>query len=750
MLRRCISWAAVVGLAAMMSAVLAPTAASAAASAGSPQPLDAGGRSVRRHSVVKQGHSPAEGKGDGHYCNGCTPPLIYSGGPVMDTSGPNGVTITPIYWIPDGSATPFPDDYQTIINGYVTDVAAASGSTDNVYSINAEYFQTTGGAQHAIAYQIKAGTPIVDTAPFPADGCTPGKEYTGCITDAQLRTELSRITKANGLTTDLANFYPLFFPPGIETQDVDGSNSDSSYCGYHRAFGSGSDEIVYGDEPFEKSGCDAGQAPNGDVVADGAVGTLSHEVNEALTDPTDTAAWNDSTGHEIGDICANDYGTAIGSVDPANPSTTEYNQVINGNKYYTQTEFSNQAFASFGFGKGCVQNEAAATASGSGAPDASTSVGSVFTFAYPNTVPADGKSTSAISTSVSDLASNVITADTVNFSVYAVTGTGECGTLSADHAVTGDDGFANVSYVASSSDVVCAVVATDTQGGQASTGTVYQGATQQTAPTASDTFPTSLQPGADAKTFTTTFTNATASPLVNVQIDFSLFPADKVTTDVTAQQVHLSASTTGASGPFAPVALTGSTVKEGAIQGRVGALGGTKLAAGETVTITYEMSLDSAVPSTVSGPLMSIEVYLDQVNPASGAGTNIADTGATDISVTGSSTDSANSGAGGETTSESESTAASTVHPTADTAATTNAATADTAATTNGATGDTATAGTGTGTSSTDATTTDPTTVAKSDSSSGSGALVVIIILAVVVVFGGGGVLVLRRRKRTV
>jgi hypothetical protein len=340
---------------------------------------------------------------------------------------------------------------------------------------------------------------------------------------------------------------------------------------------------------------------------------------------------------------------------------------------------------------------------------------------------------------VSDLASNVITGDTVNFSVYAVTGTGECGTLSADHAVTGDDGFANVSYVASSSDVTCAVVATDTQGGQASTGTVYQGSMQQSAPTASDTFPTSFQPGADAKTFTTSFTNSTATPLVNVQIDFSLFPADKVTTDVTAAQVHLSASTAGASGPFTPVSLTGSTVKEGAIQGRVGAQGGTKLAAGDTVTITFQMSLDTAVPSDVSGPLMSIEVYLDQVNPASGAGTNIADTGATNISVTHVSTDSANSIAGGDTTAVSDTAADSTVQPLSDTTADSTAGAPTDAAATDAA----ATAGAATNSTSPDASTT-----AESGSSSGSGAVVVIIIVVVIVVLGAGGVLMLRRRRR--
>ncbi len=575
-------------------------------------------------------HAPAGlESGDDHYCDGCTPPLVYSGGPVMDTSGPAGLTITPIYWAPD-DATPFPDGYQDIINGYLADVAAASGATDNVYSINTEYYETVDGADKHISYAISAGEPVIDTQPFPADGCAPDSGFTSCITDDQLRKELTAITGKLGLTTDISNFYPVFLPPGVETADNDGSNSASSFCGYHNAYGEGANMIVYGNEPYEEEGCDGGQAPNGDLAADGAVGTLSHEINEALTDPTDAAAWVDSTGHEIGDICANDYGTALGSTDESNPESTQYNQVINGGFYYTQTEFSNAAFAAFGIGNGCVQSSHATTAQETNDP---TAVASVFTFAFPNALEADGSTTSEISTSVSDADQNVIAGDTVNFSVYAVEGNGQCGTLSAELATTGADGYATVTYTASTDDIICAVVATDAQGGQSSIGTVYQGAAQDVAPTAHDTFPTSLAAGAEPTMFTTVFTNPGTKSIVNAQIDFSIFPGENATSNVTAEQVALSFSTDGPDGPFTTVVLSGSTVQDGGIEGTLGDQGGTTLEAGSTLTVTYLLSLDASVSTEAAGPLLSFEAYLDQINPGSGAGTNLADTGSTDIEV---------------------------------------------------------------------------------------------------------------------
>src|SRR5580765_5094264 len=54
------------------------------------------------------------------------PPLLWNGGPVMgtDTTGP--ITVTPIYWEPNGYFNA--GDYRLNINQYISDVAAASGS----------------------------------------------------------------------------------------------------------------------------------------------------------------------------------------------------------------------------------------------------------------------------------------------------------------------------------------------------------------------------------------------------------------------------------------------------------------------------------------------------------------------------------------------------------------------------------------------------------------------------------------------
>src|SRR3954471_11174792 len=120
---------------AMFATVTSPASASAA-------PAPAHARYV--HDAKR---TPEGDHGDDHYCDGCTPPLTYSGGPVLDTSGDSGLTITPVYWTPS-DATPFADTYETIINQYIADVAADSGGTDNVYSVMAEYSATdASGAQ---------------------------------------------------------------------------------------------------------------------------------------------------------------------------------------------------------------------------------------------------------------------------------------------------------------------------------------------------------------------------------------------------------------------------------------------------------------------------------------------------------------------------------------------------------------------------------------------------------------------------
>ncbi|MCU1364849.1 MAG: hypothetical protein JWN39_488, partial [Ilumatobacteraceae bacterium] len=409
--------------------------------------------------------------------------------------------------------------------------------------------------------------------------------------------------------------------------------------------------------------------------------------------------------------------------------TTQYNQLINGHFYYTQTEFSNLAFKNYGIGNGCVQSED--QAGGAPAAEASTAVGQLFSYAQPNAIAADGTSTSDISTSVSDHDNNIIEGDSVTFSIYAISGTGDCGTLSKDAEKTGADGYANITYTASKDDVVCAVVATDSQGGQSSTATLYQGATQAKAPSAADTFPTGVEAGADPSVFTTTFTNGSDDPIVEAQVDFSIFPAEGATTNVTADQVQLewsTDSTDGTDGTFTPVKLTGSTVEDGGIEGTVGDPGGATVAANSSLTITYRFSIDGSIAPDGDGPLLSFEAYLDQINPASGAGTNLADTNFTDVVVTPSGV------------APADTVSADTTVDTAAPDATVGTDTVDTAAS------ETSAAPTEVTTGAVDDTTATTVAPSKTDDSSNTGVIIGVIV-GVVVVVGVIVFLVSRKKK---
>jgi hypothetical protein len=584
-------------------------------------------------------------------CSTCQPPLAYGDGPVLTMSTGGGLTVTPIYWAPKGDG--FPANYEKIINGYIANVAAASGSTSNVLSIATEYYQDIDGTKSQISYRIRAGTPIVDTDVYPSNGCTPASGYSACLTDDQLRTELSRITSSKGLATDLAHFYPVFYPPGVETKDRDGTTSAGDFCGYHRAFGSGSNQTVYSDEPYNaSSGCNQGQAPNGSVAADGAIDTFSHELNEAITDPLDNA-WFDGKGNETGDMCGV-YGAPLGSTNPSDPSHSEYNQVINGGKYYTQSEFSNRAFQKLGYGKGCALSEAQVQSLAGGASSTSSSGSggnggasassqskarssgpaliTVVNDATPTTLPADGTSTAEVSLGVENAAGLSIADDPVHFSVGVRSGTGQCGTLSTSDKSTNSDGNADITYTASRSSVSCWVLATEAYHGQAAQAVIYQGTTQNQSPTFVASYPTTLHAGGSG-TFTIRATNPTSTPLLSTRPHFVVFPGDGATQNVNASQVRLSYSTTGPNGTFTSVPLTGSTIKEGAIQGYAGPLQGVTLPAHATTTYTFNVALAKSVPISKNKPLMAFETYLDQINPADGTGATLADTYEYEIKV---------------------------------------------------------------------------------------------------------------------
>ena len=95
-----------------------------------------------------------------------------------------------------------------------------------------------------------------------------------------------------------------------------------------------------------------------------------------------------------------------------------------------------------------------------------TAVWHVNSDRFPNTLPADAKSTSDLDIIVSTPEGFAVVGDRIHYTTYVIDGDGACGTLSARDAVTGSDGHSHLAYTASTDQVECAVVATDLYGGQ--------------------------------------------------------------------------------------------------------------------------------------------------------------------------------------------------------------------------------------------------------------------------------------------
>jgi len=300
---------------------------------------------------------------------GGTPPLVYNGGPVMGTSTTVGEnTVVPIYWAPSGYT--FPAGYTSLVDGFIHNVAAASGTPSNSYAVAAQYYQVVGSTEEHIHYDVLAGSPVDTSAAYPTGGCTPDAGYTACVDDTQVQEEVAAVLTTSALPTGLGTLYPVFFPPGVETcatstDEAQGGTcsapSASGYCAYHSAFGPTSPtsaDVVYANLPYPSEGngytCFSGQSPNDDPAADAVVNLLSHEQNEAITDPFGTA-WLDSSGYEMADECNFTFGTALGSTGTGSAAaTTEYNEVVNGAHYYLQEMFSNESYA-LDSADGCVQ-----------------------------------------------------------------------------------------------------------------------------------------------------------------------------------------------------------------------------------------------------------------------------------------------------------------------------------------------------------------------------------------------------------
>gem|GEM_PF-2397713 len=319
-----------------------PAGAVVAETAGGPAsylPLNgaAGSAGVPLHSAIPEGE----------------PPLEYHGGPVMHSQ-----TAYAIFWAPGGESD-FPPGYIAGIEKYLEDVGEDSGKPTNVYSVSAQYTET--GGEHA-TYNDSFGGSVIDEHPYPLiEACPPyegftGVEYTSCITDEQLASEVQIEITAKSWPHGLGAEYYVVLPPEVGScfgSEAESGCFDEEFCAYHSYRGTPEPEpvpstvAVYANisySPGDVFGCGVGEYPNGHANGnlDDTLSSLSHEANESITDPT-LEAWFDFKGFENGDECRNtkdsdDYGEPLGGSFEAEDL---FNEEIGTGHYYLQQEWSN-------------------------------------------------------------------------------------------------------------------------------------------------------------------------------------------------------------------------------------------------------------------------------------------------------------------------------------------------------------------------------------------------------------------------
>ena len=263
------------------------------------------------------------------------PDLPYGGGPVLHSNRTHV-----IFWAPDGSGLGFEPGYQALIETFLTDVAADSHRTSNVYGLSGQYSDGSGPA----AYDSTYGGAVTATDPLPANGCIEppmtGPGWSVCLTDAQLETEIEHVIGSARLPTGNRDVYFLVTPDGFGScTDASSSScalggSVSGYCGYHSETPDG---IAYAVIPYNAvpGHCQSDNPRPNSSPADPTISTISHEHNEMVTDP-DGDAWIDAHGNEDGDLCLTSFGPSL-----TGPGATAWNESVHGGHFFLQEEWSN-------------------------------------------------------------------------------------------------------------------------------------------------------------------------------------------------------------------------------------------------------------------------------------------------------------------------------------------------------------------------------------------------------------------------
>ena len=232
--------------------------------------------------------------------------LNYGGGPVMGGT----VNAYAIFWEPTGNVSA---NYNSLILRYFGDVGGSG-----LYQNNTQYTDSSGDVPSNAAL---AGS-WVDNSAYPESP----------LLDSDIQNEVTNAQNVNGWSSSIDNIFFVFTEAGqdICTDSTYSECASNTFCAYHNYFGT---DTIYAVMPYAASfSCNPGSSPNNDD-ADQTINVTSHEQMEAATDPL-LNAWTDSSGQEIGDKCAWQFG-------PLNPDGSDVNW--NGDPYIVQEEWDNNA-----------------------------------------------------------------------------------------------------------------------------------------------------------------------------------------------------------------------------------------------------------------------------------------------------------------------------------------------------------------------------------------------------------------------
>jgi hypothetical protein len=119
-----------------------------------------------------------------------------------------------IYWDPDDL---YHGDWQQVIDTFLHNAGAASGSLSAVFAVDAQYTDKAG--QHA-AYKDTFHGAYTDVDAYPNTGnCNdpspPKYDAVTCLTDAQIQSELKTFITQHSLPTGMKSIFYVLTPPGV-------------------------------------------------------------------------------------------------------------------------------------------------------------------------------------------------------------------------------------------------------------------------------------------------------------------------------------------------------------------------------------------------------------------------------------------------------------------------------------------------------------------------------------------------------